>query len=383
MPYREPEVIMRNRAGMLLAVAGLLPAMLGVLPQMAAAAAPVVNAFAFLNGTVVLSRSNAWAVGWVGVAGTTILNSWSSHWNGRQWVSVNTAPGLNIDGLESVSATGPSDLWGVGFAGSGPLIEHYNGRKWVTVPCPCPASNDAAQLNGVDARTRSDAWAVGWFYPGNNGVALAEHWNGKRWTQVITAPVSAPGAEFNSVIDLGPGNVLAVGDYQTLTNGTYVDHELAEHWNGRAWQRVSVPAFSAVSVLTGISGSTSAGVMAVGYIFSGGRNVPLIERWTGTRFVRVAQPVSSGILNAVTVLSRTSAYAVGGSGINTTFAEHYNGKRWTRISTPDPGNGSYFSGVAATPSGSFVVAVGSHGPALSSRILIEQGNGRTWHMVRH
>jgi hypothetical protein len=30
-------------------------------------------------------------------------------------VSVNAAPGANINGLQSVSATGPSNIWGVGF----------------------------------------------------------------------------------------------------------------------------------------------------------------------------------------------------------------------------------------------------------------------------
>jgi hypothetical protein len=55
-------------------------------------------------------------------------------------------------------------------------------------------------------------------------------------------------------------------------------------------------------------------VTAVGSVSSGGHNVPLIERWNGTAFVRVTQPVTSGDLNAVTVLSSTSAYAAGDTG---------------------------------------------------------------------
>jgi hypothetical protein len=380
LPDHESEAMMLNRAGMSLAVAGLLAGLLAVSSPVADAAAPDVSAFTFLTGTVALSPSDAWAVGWAGVPGTMVLFSESLHWNGHDWVSVNAAPGAYVNGLQSVSATGPSNIWGVGFQSASPLIEHYNGRTWATVPCPYQGG--ASQLNGVDARTVSDAWAVGWVNPGSGQVAFAEHWNGKHWAQVTTAPVSGSYVELNSVLDLGPGNVFAVGDYQTKSNGTDVRHELAEHWNGKHWQRVSVPAFSTPSSLSGISGGKAAGVTAVGYVLAGGHSVPLIERWNRTRFARVAQPVGSGYLSAVTVLSRTSAYAVGETGGGTTLVEHYNGTRWTRISAPSPAGGGYLTSVAATPSGSFVAAVGSHGPDLKERPLIEQGNGKTWHIAR-
>ena len=86
------------------------------------------------------------------------------------------------------------------------------------------------------------------------------------------------------------------------------------------------------------------------------------------------------------MLSRTSAYAVGEAGGGTTLVEHYNGTRWTRISSPSPAAWRLHliavAVSAATPSGSFVAAVGSHGPDLKERPLIEQGNGKTWHIAR-
>jgi hypothetical protein len=372
---------MRNRAGTLLAVAGVLSGMLAVPSPMAAAATPDASAFTFLTGTVALSPSDVWAVGWNGVSGTDVLNSESLHWNGHKWAGVGTVPGLAVNGLQGVSATGPSDIWAVGFLSAGSLIERYNGHKWATVPCPCQGV--ASQLNGVDARTTSDAWAVGYYYPSNRktSAAFALHWNGHTWTQVTTAPVKGSFIVLNSVLDLGPDDVLAVGDYETKSHGTYVEHELAERWNGQVWQRVSVPTFSTASFLQGISGAAPAAVTAVGAVSSSGSNVPLIERWNGTRFVRVTQQVSSGYLNAVTVLSGTSAYAAGQTGSGTTLIEHYDGTRWAQVSTPSPADGGYFSGVAVAPSGPFAVAVGSHGPDNSERSLIEQGNGQTWHIT--
>jgi hypothetical protein len=186
----------------------------------------------------------------------------------------------------------------------------------------------------------------------------------------------------SAVLDLGSGNVLAVGDYETTSHGTYVEHELAEHWNGRAWQRVGVPTFSTASFLTGVSGGTASGVIAVGGVSAGGHNVPLIERWNGTKFVQLTQPVTAGDLGAVTVLSSTSAYAVGETGSSTTLVEHYDGKQWAQVSTPSPPDGGYFSGVAATPSGSFVEAAGWHGLDPNEPPLIEQGNGQTWKITR-
>jgi hypothetical protein len=184
--------------------------------------------------------------------------------------------------------------------------------------------------------------------------------------------------QFSSVLDLGPNNVLAVGDYETKSGGVYTQHEMAEHWNGQAWQRVSVPKFSTASFLAGVSGGTAGGVTAVGGVSVGGHLVPLIESWNGTKFVRVQQPVSAGDLSSVTVLSSTNAYAAGETGSGTTLVEHYDGTQWAQVPTPSPADGGFFSSISAAPSGSFVEASGWHSPDPNERPLIEQGNGTTW-----
>jgi len=333
----------------------------------------------FLDGSVAFSPSNAWTVGWGGVDSST-AESMSLHWNGTKWVIVKTASeGTAINGLQGISAISPSDMWGVGWVFGNCLIEHYNGTKWANVKCPYKGLQ--SQLNAVSARTTSDAWAAGFVWPNSTQIAFTEHWNGHTWTEVKAAPVKGLFVQFNSVIDLGPGNALAVGQYSTKSGSKYTQHEMAEHWNGQAWQRVSVPKFSGASVLQGVSGGTSSGVLAVGFATVGGHSVPLIERWNGTKFAQVTQPVSSGTLGAVTVLSSTNAYAVGSVGSGATLVEHYNGKTWAQVSTPSPSDGGYLSAVTATPSGSFVEAAGWHSPDPNERGLIEQGNGKTWRIT--
>ena len=368
---------MRKRAGVLLAVAGLLPGVLGL--SSTAAVASDQSVHVFLTGTVAFSPSDAWTVGWGGVDSST-ADAQSLHWNGTTWVSVKTVnEGTTINGLEGISATGPTNMWGVGWVFGNCLIEHYNGTKWANTTCPYKGLQ--SQLNAVSARTTSDAWAVGFVWPNSTQLAFTEHWNGTKWTEVKPASVSGLFVQFNSVVDLGSNNVLAVGDYETKSGGTFTEHEMAEHWNGHAWQRVSVPKFSGASFLQGVSGGTSSGVTAVGAASVGGHDVPLIERWTGTKFVQVTQPVSSGNLAAVTVLSGTNAYATGSAGSGGTLVEHYDGKQWAQVPTPSPSDGGFLASVAATPSGSFVDAAGWHSPDPNERPLIEQGNGRTWHIT--
>jgi hypothetical protein len=371
----------RIRAGALLAAAGLLPVALGLSAPTVAAAVPANTVHVFLTGTVAFSASDAWTVGWGGINGVTAsANAESLHWNGKRWVFVKTVNEAGfVNGLEGISGISPSALWGVGWINSNCLIEHYNGRKWSGVACPYKGV--ASQLNAVDARTSKDAWAVGFVDPSSNQTAFAENWNGHRWAEVKTASVSGSFIQLTSVLDLGPGNVLAVGYYETKSGTSYVQHELAEHWNGHAWLRVSVPQFSTASFLMGLSGSKSAGVTAVGSVRSGGHDVPLIERWTGSRFVRVSQPVGSGDLAAVAVLSKTSAYATGSVGSGKTLVEHYNGSRWAEVSSPSPADGGYLAAVAATRSGRFVEAAGWHGADPNEVPLVEQGNGRTWRIT--
>ena len=123
---------MRNRVGLLLAVAGLLCGVLGLSPGAAEASDQSVHTF--LTGTVAFSPSDAWTVGWGGVDSQT-AESESLHWNGTKWVNVKTASeGTAINGLEGISATGPADMWGVGWVFGNCLIEHYNGSKWANVP---------------------------------------------------------------------------------------------------------------------------------------------------------------------------------------------------------------------------------------------------------
>src|SRR6476660_2307681 len=123
-------------------------------------------------------------------------------------------------GLAGAAATALSVLAGLAMAAPAAAA-----AGWTPVSVPQAGNN--AELNGMSARTSTDAWAVGFTLPSGYRVRqpLYEHWNGSAWSVV-----SGPGLGLNGVADLSPANAWAVGIRGTV-----------EHWNGTAWSNVAVP----------------------------------------------------------------------------------------------------------------------------------------------
>jgi hypothetical protein len=111
---------------------------------------------------------------------------------GRAWAPVTPNPSPSLNLLAGVSAVSGSDAWAVGSSSSSlnpnvidTLILRWNGTAWTQVQSPSPSSVSYNYLQGVSARSGSDAWAVGDY--GDCATALfkratlAAHWNGTAW----------------------------------------------------------------------------------------------------------------------------------------------------------------------------------------------------------
>src|SRR5438067_417804 len=103
---------------------------------------------------------------------------------------------------------------------------------------------------------------------------------------------------------------------------------------------------------------------------------------TGWAPVPAPQPSDGGALQAVTALSPTDAWAVGGAGIQelprAPLIEHWDGVGWSIVPSPDAPGGELFGVSGSSPSD--VWAVGSF-PALPQRPLAEHWDGSTWSIV--
>jgi hypothetical protein len=113
------------------------------------------------------------------------------------------------------------------------VAEHWNGRTWTNVPLKSLPGPDSSGLSGVADISAASVWAVGCtdgcFNEGNPQI---ERWNGTSWKQ-NAAPVT-PSAIYalSGVAATSASNVWAVGGGGAVT----FESAAIAHWNGHAWK---------------------------------------------------------------------------------------------------------------------------------------------------
>lgn len=349
-----------------------------------------------LTAVAAVSDTDVWAIGSYGMQGTD-GKSLAEHWDGSSWqqVPMATPSGANEVRLTGVAAVSAKDVWAVGsWAGAGTgdgyasLTEHWNGRSWTIVPSPNPGLN--RQLHGVAALSPTDVWAVGTYAyshkVGTTKLALSRtlvlHWDGKAWTRVASphpGPRQYEGSELSAVAAVSPKSVWAVGSYASLRKHRHPGQNytrqrtLTLHWNGEQWKQVASPdALYWGNELSAVATAGRNNVWAVGGYDNGRRGQPLAEHWNGHNWRIV--PVHAGYPNSK-MQTLTSLAAPAGNDIwatgqhqdsaslsHYTLCEHWDGKAWATMPSPNPAPDNWFSGVAA-PSAMDVWAVGTYFPA--------------------
>lgn len=303
--------------------------------------------FHVLWGVAATTPTDALAVG----EGGADLSVRARHWDGTHWVPTQP-PGGPISEMFGVAAITPTDAWGVGDAGNLALAEHWDGTTWTQTQTPPPDQYTRDIFHAVSGISSDDVWAVGETESGKSGgvVPLIEHWNGRTWKKVPFRP--PPGNSegyFSGIAAITPDDVWAVGSFGP-------DGPLIEHWDGTRWN----PATGVINrnrvhgaVLRAVTGVSADNVWAVGAGLGG----TAILHWNGHAWTRMPSPNGPQPLNqlfGVTAVSTDDVWAVGTSGpfgqmTGRTLILHWDGHRWTKVASPNPGrtnNGLY--GVSAT-----------------------------------
>jgi hypothetical protein len=319
-------------------------------------------------GVSAFSARNAWAVGQFqsGSVNRTLI----AHWNGFSWRQVpspNPAPARDSDSLNGVAATSATSAWAVGEQNGHSLLLRWNGKVWRPVRSP-----DIGNLAGVAATSATNAWAVG--IGGAKGTLTAiEHWNGKTW-QVVPSPVKV--GNLQAVAVSSATNAWAVGFSGPSANS----RALAEHWNGKAWKVVHSPDPAGAGTLLGVATTSADNAWAV----SGATQLAfltfasVINHWNGRAWTRVASPdpVPGGaILLGAGASSASDAWAVGADwvfvdGPHNVIA-HWNGKAWKLVPSPIL-DGQLFAVTARSATDAWAVGSGDTGA------IIEHWNGARW-----
>jgi hypothetical protein len=212
-----------------------------------------------LQDVVVLGSSDAWAVGgWFdGVRSRTL----TEHWDGAAWTIVPSVDPAEDNNLLGVAGTSSADLWAVGYSGDvgreHPFIEHWDGVAW-SLAYYSPSKH--ARFSDVDTVSLTDAWAVGWDAVRNAGLVM--RWDGIRW-RAMRSPRPGSGSILQGVDALSPAQAWAVGDFAEAGTGSI--QPLVERWDGVRWRVApSAPSPNDNPQLLGVSASGSRDAWAVG-----------------------------------------------------------------------------------------------------------------------
>ena len=258
-----------------------------------------------LTDVAVVGASEAWAVGYH-LRDDHYKAGLVQHWDGRTWTITplpDTGWETRLFGVDGVAS---NDVWAVGSAQGRALVLHWDGVAWRVAPVPRIARL-RSEFYAVDARSRTDVWAVGYTAP--ERYPLIARWNGRAWRVTIMPRVG--GGTLYGVAAISPTRAWAVGDKPPKRIGAR-HATLTVRWNGKRWGVVPSPTNRYVDTwLFGVAPQRTA-VWAVGAYDVEQRTYPLTLRWDGRRWRRVrTAPVGQGTLNATAMLGPRDGWAVG------------------------------------------------------------------------
>jgi hypothetical protein len=288
--------------------------------------------------------------------------------------------------LFALSALSKRQVWAVGEHGANggwgrTLAEHWNGSGWTLYATPnIVATNTNDVLYGVASLSSSDAWAVGAATGLSNGGIILR-WNGASW-QLVPDPAATNDALLG-ISSCSAADIWAVGYTPGNYASNYEPQSVIEHFDGSSWTVVPSPAAPSVGyVLDAVTCLSSTDAWAVGYSDA----QTLAEHWDGTSWTVVSspEPAPGSKLNAISASSSSDIWAVGTSvgSYHSTLTEHWDGTSWAVVTSPNPSTDNYLTGVIAiSPTNALAVGYryGTYTPGPS---LMERWNGTSWSVVK-
>jgi len=211
-----------------------------------------------LNAISAASPKDIWVVGSVQIRHT--VRPLALNWNGRSWRRMPTPPASGGLTFNSVSVSGPGNVWLLAHSSGGSTSEaiHWNGKHW-SATYTFPSS---IYLSDVATSSRTQAWLVGYVVNGPSGTFSA-HWNGAKWTTVATPTLSV----LLNAITMSGARTWAVGEIFANSTSSETLPEVLYSTGGR-WKKEAAPdagvSPSNQSAFFGVSAASSQFVVAVG-----------------------------------------------------------------------------------------------------------------------
>jgi hypothetical protein len=300
-------------------------------------------------------------------------------WDGQAWSNVVGIPGKER-GAAAIDADGPDDAWAVGSTPHGTLITHWDGAAWRVVHDGGLGHGSESFLYGVSVVAPDDVWVAGTEV--RSYTSIVKHWDGSTW-QLVPVPVHA---FLMDVAATGPKDVWVVGEvpfqgWQFL------------HWDGQTWTTFPAdePHADAIESLDALA---SDDVWAVGLVDHDGDPGTLVEHWDGASWTVVPTPdpgAPFAELKSVSAVSPDDVWAAGVTGdpsgrIYGGLIEHWNGKGWSVVPHPEPGD--YYSVLPSISADSATDAWASgvfsnRNHPDEEKTLLMHWDGKVWTRLHH
>jgi hypothetical protein len=180
--------------------------------------------------------------------------------------------------------------------------------------------------------------------------------------------------QLNAVTALSPGNAWAVGD---ITNSV-----LIEHWNGKAWQQMAIPAKLTGALYAQYPGLSSVAADSTSNLWAF-NPVGGWLRWNGSRWSSGKLPDTSVNLamNMAVATGKDQAWAFGavpGTAGYKGYAAFFNGRSWKAMTVPGPANvNGVLDASALSPSDIWAITGGGPGTGIPVSTLVHW-NGHVW-----
>lgn len=220
----------------------------------------------YLSSIVAPATDDVWAAGHY-LDNTGVYRTLAERWNGSSWTIVTTPNVGNGDNaLNGLAATGPNDVWTVGYSSSTPggssatLILHFDGATWSVVPSPSPSLTSS--LSSVVALADGTVWTAGFYYDGTQARTLLLRGDVSGFVSVPGEDYPSEGNVLNGIAASGPGDIWAAGYH--YPNGTSDYQGLIEHYDGQQWSRVSSVQGISYTYLAGVAAQSGGAGWTVG-----------------------------------------------------------------------------------------------------------------------
>jgi uncharacterized membrane protein len=113
--------------------------------------------------------------------------------------------------------------------------------------------------------------------------------------------------------------------------------------------------------------------------------VPLFEHWDGTTWSQTQTLASDSFIYGLSATATNDVWAVGSIALDGTFAEHFDGSKWSIVHTPNAGAGFnvLFGAAAISPNDAWAVGFSTQDPNSTrpALTLTEHWDGTSWSII--